>query len=408
MRAERNQPGIAHLSQFIVAVLVAQPVAVSAYDINVSGFVAAEVRGFVNDPQFDDQFDGLQPGLVVQPEFRFESGDRNDQFSLIPFAHLDSRDNRRSHADVREAWWRHIGSDWDLLFGINRVFWGVTESRHLVDIVNQTDLVEDIDGEDKLGQPMLRLSTQQDWGALSLFVLPGFRERTFPGKDGRLRFPLVTDGDSDYQADAGQHHIDLALRYAHYIGAWDIGLHYFKGTGREPRFIPNRRFTRLIPTYDLINQVGADIQYTQAGWLLKFEGLWRAQHGDHFYATTAGFEYTLYQLFESDADLGLLLEYSYDGRSDNISEAPPTLFADDLFVGARLALNDVQNTELLAGFVVDRHEHSVQLSIEAERRLTNHWSAELESRWFLNTEQGNVDAAFKDDSYIGLRLSRYF
>ena len=59
----------------------------------------------------------------------------------------------------------------------------------------------------------------------------------------------------------------------------------------------DRGFTRLIPTYDLINQVGVDIQYTHAAWLLKFEGLWRAQHGDHFYAMTTGFEYTLYQLF---------------------------------------------------------------------------------------------------------------
>ena len=112
--------------------------------------------------------------------------------------------------------------------------------------------------------------------------------------------------------------------------------------------------------------------------------------------------------YEKDADLGLLLEYSFDGRSDDFSEAPPTLFDDDLFAGARLALNDVQNTELLAGVVIDREEHSMQLSIEAERRLNNHWSAELESRWFLNTDDEDVAAVFKDDSYIGLRLSRYF
>jgi len=49
-----------------------------------------------------------------------------------------------------------------LLVGINSVFWRVVESNHLVDILNQTDLIEDIDGEEKLGQPMISLSTQQD------------------------------------------------------------------------------------------------------------------------------------------------------------------------------------------------------------------------------------------------------
>ena len=28
--------------------------------------------------------------------------------------------------------------------------------------------------------------------------------------------------------------MDFALRYSHYIGDWDIGAHWFHGTGREP------------------------------------------------------------------------------------------------------------------------------------------------------------------------------
>ena len=69
------------------------------------------------------------------------------------------------------------------------------ESRHRVDYINQTDGVEDVDGEDKLGQPMLNLGLQRDWGDLNFFYLPYFRERTFPGTKGRLRAPLVVDTD---------------------------------------------------------------------------------------------------------------------------------------------------------------------------------------------------------------------
>lgn len=388
--------------------LLLLPAVALADDWRLSGFVAAEVRAFVQDAQFEDQFNGAQPSLVAQPEFDGEDAQRDDLFSFIPFGRVDGQDSRRTHFDIREAYWLHIGEQWELLAGVNRVFWGVTEFRHLVDVINQDDLVEDLDGEDKLGQPMVKLSTQQDWGEVGLFVMPWFRERTFPGKEGRLRLPLVTDGDAAYQSSDEEQHIDVALRYSHYVGEWDFGVSYFKGTSREPRFIPNAGFSRLVPFYDLINQVGTDIQFTRAGWLWKFEGLWRAQHGDHFMAAIGGFEYTLYQIRETDADLGLLLEYSYDGRSDDPADAPPTLFEDDIFVGARLALNDVQDSELLAGLAVDRDDQSMQLSLEAERRFGNYWNMELEGRWFMDSGDGDIVAAFKKDSYVTFRLSRYF
>ncbi len=60
-----------------------------------------------------------------------------------------------------------MGEEWEILAGLNKVFWGVAESRHQV---------EDIDEEDKLGQPMLNLTTLRDWGTVSLFILPGFSE----------------------------------------------------------------------------------------------------------------------------------------------------------------------------------------------------------------------------------------
>ena len=93
-------------------------------------------------------------------------------------------DGERTHFDVRELYWETFGETWDLRIGIARVFWGVVETQHLVDIINQTDTVENSDGEDKLGQPMINLSLVRDWGTVDLFVLPGFRERTFRGVSG--------------------------------------------------------------------------------------------------------------------------------------------------------------------------------------------------------------------------------
>ncbi|MEE9570589.1 MAG: hypothetical protein V3W02_02710, partial [Gammaproteobacteria bacterium] len=88
--------------------------------------------------------------------------------------------------------------------------------------------------------------------------------------------------------------------------------------------------------------------------------------------------------------------------------APATPFARDLFVGTRWALNDAQDTSLLAGVIIDLDDQSSLLSIEAERRLGQSWTLELETRWFLNIAPENALDALRQDSHITLRATRYF
>jgi len=286
------------------------------------------------------------------------------------------------------------------------VFWGVTESRHLADVINQTDAVEDVDDEDKLGQPMVQLSLQRGWGRLEGFALLGFRERTFPGRDGRLRAPLPVDtDDARYESGAGDERVDAALRYSHYFGDWDLGVHAFHGTGREPSLRPSADGRRLVPFYEVIDQLGVDVQYTREAWLWKLETIGREGQGDAFAAAVAGFEYTFYQVGGAAADVGVLAEYLRDGRDDG---APPTAFDDDVFVGTRLAFNDTRDTQILAGAIVDRHDGSIAAFLEAERRVGENYTIELESRWFLDVDPGDTLAPLDRDSFVTLRLSRHF
>ena len=64
-------------------------------DIKISGDIAVESRGFVDSPQFDSQFDGVQASVIINPEFRLRRG--GNQYSFIPFLRLDSRDDERTH-----------------------------------------------------------------------------------------------------------------------------------------------------------------------------------------------------------------------------------------------------------------------------------------------------------------------
>ncbi|MCK5284333.1 MAG: hypothetical protein KAJ86_01960 [Alphaproteobacteria bacterium] len=396
-------------SFIILALLIILPVKSNAGEfgsVDVSGFIGIETRIFTQNPRWEDQDSGAELSVIFNPEFHYQTQDCNHQFSFIPFYRKDSRDEARTHFDVREAYWLWIGDEWEVLTGINKVFWGTAESRHLVNIINQSDNVENLDGEDYLGQPMINIGTQRDWGRIDLYVLPGFRERTFSGSDGRFRAVVPVDTkNAIFESSVNEKHIDFATRYSHYFGDWDVGAFYFYGTGREPRLIANTNATKFIPNYDLIHQTGIDVQYTNDSWLWKFEGIAREGQGKAFIAAVGGFEYTFYQVFNTYSDIGVLAEYQYDGRT---REAPFTASDQDLFTGIRWAANDIQDTQILGGFNIDTSTHEIFYNIEAQRRIGDNYDLELSARFFAGSSANEDVYAFERDDYIQIRFARYF
>lgn len=373
-----------------------------------SGYATLETRVFPRDGRFPDQHNGVNVSLALQPEYYREWDGGDQSFLFVPFLRLDQRDAERTHFDIRELAWIRAAEDWELRVGVRRVFWGVTETVHLVDIINQTDLVENTDEEDQLGQPMINLALIRDWGTLDLFVLPGFRPRTFPGREGRLRTqPRVATDLVEYESGARHRHTDLAARWSHFLGPFDIGVAHFWGTGRDPTLNPGIDAAGqpvLIPFYPIINQTSLDLQATLGGWLWKLEWLTRGGQDERFTAAAGGFEYTLFGVFDSRADLGLLAEYLHDSRDDGA----PTLFQDDLMLGLRWTPNDVHSTELLFGVVFDENRSQRFYNLEASRRFGNHWKLSLEARATSNLEAGDTLGSIRDDDYLQMEFAYHY
>lgn len=371
-----------------------------------SGYVAAEYRYFTQSALDQQQFNGGSVSFSAEPEFYHSWNDGDDAFVFSSFFRWDEHDPQRTHVDLRELMWIHAQQDWELRLGVGKVFWGVTESQHLVDIINQSDTVENLDGEDKLGQTMVNLSLIKDWGTVDLFVLPGFRERTFPGKDGRFRPSPAIDDHTAYQSTAKDKHVDYALRWSQTFDDWDVGISHFYGTSREPRIIPTPTSggVALIPFYDIINQTGIDVQATLDEWLWKVEVIHRSGQGETFNAFTGGFEYTFVGIIESAADFGLIAEYLYDDRGEDGGVA----FDDDIFVGGRLAMNDAASSELLFGVIADVNKSTRFYSVEASRRFGDDWVLSLEARFISAAAKNDVLASFRHDDVIQLELARHF
>ena len=419
-------------AQTVLVALALALVATAAFaEHELSGKLSLETRWFPRTADFDGQRN-YNAGSVVEPQL-FLKDEENFSATIAPFFRFDAADRTQTHADLREAYLLLNGplgeNEWELRLGIDRVFWGVAEVRNLVNIVNQTDLVENPNEKVKLGQPMAHLTLSGDWGVAEVFLISYHRLRTFPGRGGRLRPELRIDNDlATYESGAKEWHLDFAARYSHSFGPLDLGLSVFDGTSREPIMRPAAfRLVRgqpvpgaLAPHYEQIRQFGLDAQLTIESWLLKLEAIYRqgARNNvpnpadplrpgkeEDYAAFVVGGEYTFSGVFESDADLSLLAEWIVDGRRHRATNQ----YQNDLFVGARLALNDVQDAAFTLGTLTDLDYGTRTLSLEFNRRLTDSLSIKAEAILMLHVAKTDLIVhPTRRDSFVALNLTYSF
>jgi hypothetical protein len=411
-------------------------------DVSLDAQVDYEMSGYFNDKAQSSSFQtGVDQRInnSVSLELKIFSAwdDGAQSISFKPFYRQDEMDKERSHGDVRELLWNKLADEYELKVGLGKVFWGVTESAHLVDIINQTDSVEGIDGEQKLGQPMVQVLLEREWGNLDLFVLPYFRERTFAGADARLS-PGLDYADARYESSDEESNVDVAARWSHYWEELEYAVSVFHGNSRDPIMGFDFTKAKFFLYYPEITQLGVELQFLDEGWAWKFEGVirdgvpggvhygllnnFRVQNSecslngslspcgihtinaDHYFATAAGFEYTQVGIFETRIDLGWVAEHIYDSRQE---KAGFGAFEHDVLLATRWAANDDADSTLLAGVVYDYEYQDYSLSIEGNTRLFDGVSLALEARVFAPSSDNVSQYAFRDEDFVKLTLSYY-
>ena len=378
------------------------------------GIAAAEISGsagvmlhhYFHSPLSEKQHDTPFSSFYVEPKYyqEWKGGDRS--VSITPFFRVDLHDHNRTVVDLRECFYRCVSGNLEFLAGINKLFWGVTESRHLVDVINQTDTAGDFFEEEKLGQPMVNMTFISDAGTADFFILPGFRERVFPDENGRLRtfYPVDTDHPR-YESSRENRHVDVAARWFMTLFDADVGLSFFSGTCREPQLkfdagVPGK----LIPYYYLCNQISLDLQWITGPWLWKLEALYRKGKSIDYAATVWGFEYTIERVFDTPASFAILSEYQFE---DSPRETA-TACDNDIFLGTRVLFNDFQSTEILAGVTLDHENHATRFKVEASRRAGSMWTVNLTGGFFSNIPGNDPLWSFHRDDFILIELKRYF
>ena len=174
--------------------------------------------------------------------------------------------------------------------------------------------------------------------------------------------------------------------------------------------------SELTPFYEITHQTSLDLQAVYGGWLWKLEAVVRSGQGKRIKSVAGGYEYTFVGVNDSPVDVGIITEYLYDSRGDEIDQAAAfsgqpffvSTFQNDLVLGTRITLNDAASSELLASVMLDLDGGGQGYNVEASRRLGESWKLSLEARGLMNIPDDSASASFRDDNRIRIELARYF
>ncbi len=381
--------------------------AVAEIESEFSGSIAFETRYFTDEPLYPQQL-SQQNFIELKPQYFLSLGE-NTQFNFEGFARYSDKDTDSNYTDIREMMLYYYMGDFEFNIGIGKVFWGQAESINLVNIINQTDYLASFDNEEKLGQQMIGIRYLLNSGSISFYALPDFNVVDFPSLEGRMRTPILIDNDKVFYEEVDQENeMQYAVRYQQSFENLDLGLSYFEGTSRLPELVMtfnSNGYLIFAPKYNLLTQYGIDLLYLMDDIALKFEGIQVQTTKGDYLAYVGGFEYTYYGIFDTNYNLGLIMEYQSDERKDD----PMILGQNDLMVGARFEFNDFDSSEILVGYTMDLdYSGSYSFYIEASRRINENFKVSLNAYLFNSELPTDPIFLFRHDDHIDLNIEYYF
>ena len=369
-----------------------------AIEVSAEQSGSLEIKGSYFPKSLDESFD-----TNITAEAKVMGYEDLSDFQLV-YEFIFRKSLNDSGMDVvepRQFFLSKTFGEIDAYLGYRHTFWGVTESRNLVDLINQQDLAAGVSPDNRLGAPSISFETYLGSGDFQYWYIPRFRERTFNEKNAHPGFGLPVM-PAQFAHIKGTKAPDHALRYGNSIGDIDYALSVFDGTAREPVILVQEADPpKIVPYYERMRSVGLELQYTGDSILYKFEGLTGTQSENDFDAAVLGTEKTVYSIFETQWDMGLILEYQYDDRAQ--AQIDRTLVS-----GIRLTANDEFDTNLLFLYTVDDEFSQSLFGLEASRRLRNGMTLDLNYLLYQSDEQHLPLYSLIDDSELSLTLGYYF
>jgi len=378
-----------------------------------SYLVKAELRGeaeirldyYSSAPLYADQStESTQPGLASSVDWDSRLTN-NNRAKLSLFAKHQSESEREYSGDVQEAWFSLDATSSEWRIGQLMEYWGVLEAENIVDIINPRDAEEDFQGDFKLGIPGITFSYFSQQTEYSFWLLPYSRERRLAYGENRFRNFSLKKLNAEFEK--GQNNTAAAIRANRVDDQIEFSISYYYGHARMPwlelQLDNTNQPTGLTPIYNLINQTSFEMLWLPGNSIVKLESFYQKNKVDDFFAAGIGFEREIPKLGRSNASISFYGEAYYDGRDKNLSQAL-AIFQRDIFLGTRLALNDVSSSEFQFRWTYDLEYESSLIDIRAERRIGKNWFLNAVLYKFLHIESDPALKSFQNDDRLRMNL----
>ena len=379
-------------------------------DIEYKGNIGVETAYFDHD--IDNKRDN-QSAFRGEIEGKYQLKE-NQKFVTKLKAIYDTNDNKRRYLAFNDLYFQHDFDNWNFLIGKNTRFWGAMEFYNHTDTFNTKDWLDNpFDYDSKVGSWNIAFSRFFDNSEFSLIAK--LHEEKQPMQESRSIYNFVPhsyneklDTDSDdvptiylkYSSSIEEHQIDYSVIYQN---GYD-----------EQRY--------LVPNLSKDNNISSMQQHAYT--VDKFMGFGTMVKGDTLYKTevaytsshdnkvadyaqgSIGLEHTLYGVYDK-MDLGIIAEYYkykifQNGRHN--AKDFGKLFDDDFALGARLAFNDIESSEILAGLDIDRHNKEKIFFVDYDTRIDDKYKLKVSFQHF----DAKQDSSFSDGNTVRVELGYYF
>lgn len=383
--------------------------ATTLYSMASEAALKGEVEGrydyFAEDPLFGQQSDQQsQYSLATTLDYTDQVG-RDVDINMSVFGRYHSDANKSWQGDIRELKLAYYASAFEVSGGVLMERWGLLEAFSPVDILNPKDRVEDYQGNIKRGIPGGKISYLLDYGRVDVWLLPYSREeRVAEGKDRYRTLPYAL---ADAEFEKGQTALSSAIRISQMLESVEFAVSYFNGHARTPYYTPNfdgvGNVTSLQPNYARIDQVGAELLWVRGQLLVKLESIYRSTNNDNFMGLGVGLEREFPRIGLAKSSLTLYGEFYYDERKTDAS-SPVTPFQNDVFLGLRLAKNNLRSTEYQVRFTRDLDNDSTLWDFRAKTRIQRQWFIEANLYKFINVDDDLALKSFTSDSGLEVNV----
>ena len=393
---------------------------------STSSFAQVELEGYIGlDTQvYSSQENKHSSNLTTQQQLKltYEKDNYSSVFEL--YAQEDKsdftsqKDNDRTFLRINELYTQYEGDDYKVLLGKKIRFWGALEAHNIVDTFNIEDTRNDSFITDKIGAYNLEYTHYFDDSELSFILKVHEQENKMSNQS--YMYSILTNNlsfNDELKSDKSLNRPSLYLSYngSSYGDEYslDYSLIYENGYDSQRYFTVNNN--QYEQNAYLVNKFMTYNTLVYNSTLYKLEALYsnitNEKNISDYIHIALGTEHTL-DAFENGNEVGLIAEYYYydtieNNKLDDLSLAQ--VFQNDLFLGMRYSFNDVDDSNIVGGIILDTQYDEQSYYLEYETRIYDIAKLKLDYRYIEPSNTHNtVYAQLGRHQRVALNISYHF